>query len=151
MRKGNVEKALNLIVFGYGRNALLTLAIAVSLVIGLGPAIFAVETRAAVGAAAAREKRLTSSQAKAFVRGLKVEMSIVLYPIVSLDSTKAAQDAFDKRFEARGSMRNKTRTQIAAMFNEDVEAAFTDRELSDQIVAAVNRYLESQLKRASKS
>ncbi len=90
------------------------------------------------------DKRLSSKETKMFVKNMQVEMDIVIYPIMSFEKTQSQREEVIKRFGARGSMKRKTRKAIAEMFNADVMSVFTDREISDQIVAAVNRLVERE-------
>lgn len=148
---GNRDFAERLMVFiGNGRRSVLAIAIVAAVVFGFGSSMFSTGAHAAV-ASAAREKRLNSKEAKFFVRQLRSEMSIVLYPIVALESTKEKQAIFDKKFKSRGSMTGKTATQIATMFKADAVAAFPDPEINKQITDAVDRYLERTLNPEPKS
>ncbi len=90
------------------------------------------------------DKKLSSKDSAAFVKKMTVEMDIVLYPIISLPHAQAWREDMMKRFGARGSMKRKTRKQIAGFFKEDAAIAFTDAEIRDQIIAAVDRLLESE-------
>lgn len=149
-KRGFTEKMTLVLRDGRVRRAVLAIALAASLGFGFGSSMFSTGAHAAA-ASAAREKRLSSKEAKFFVRQLRSEMSIVLYPIVALDSTKAQLAIFDKKFKARGSMTRKTATQIAEMFKADAVAAFPDPEINKQITDAVDRYLERTLNPEPKS